>query len=422
MSRSISRTGTIISREYKARIKSKSFIISTILTPLLMCLVLSIPLWLDRQETVQKQAVRTVAVIDNTSGKAVFKALRSDSLVKYIDCNVPLSMARTVDNTDAILTVDKDALLSPKGNAVALFVSIPSKPEKDVIKIHVSRELSRILLLDKLSKTKIPDVDLVVNTLSDMPSFNPYTESMADEGQTGEMLDPYALSLALSCILYVILLVYSQMVMNSIIEEKNSRVLEVMVCSVRPFEMMMGKIIGIGALALTQIAVWGALLGLACVFMPNTLGIDLPRLVDSINGETVIVAMVVLLLLIGGFFLYAAIAAAIGSLVDNAHDATQLNVFSILPLLAALLITLSLGADIDNAVSFWGAVIPFSSPVMAIPRLLSGDMYTALVSLPILFATFIWAVMLASKIYRAGIFMHGATPSLKMIIKILRQS
>ena len=140
------------------------------------------------------------------------------------------------------------------------------------------------------------------------------------------------------------------------------------------------------------------------------------------DRETAVVAVTVLLFLIGGFFLYAAIAAAIGSLVDNAHDATQLNTFSILPLLAALLITLSLGADIDNAISFWGAIIPFSSPVMAIPRLLSGDIYTALVSLPILFATFIWAVLLASKIYRTGIFMHGTTPSLGLIIKILRQS
>ena len=238
--------------------------------------------------------------------------------------------------------------------------------------------------------------------------------------------------------------------MQSVIEEKNSRILEVMVSTVRPFEMLMGKILGVALVAATQILVWGVLLLLFSavimpVLMPDNLiesiqqvqsGADVtalaqqqdiaPEMLSALasvldTGHIAMVVATVLLFAIGGFLLYASLYAAIGASVDQAQDAQQLTTVVTLPIIVAFVVTMLIMKDPNSPIIFWCSLIPFTSPIVMVARIPSGipawEVATALV---LLYATFVVCVWGAAKIYKIGIFMHGAKPKIKDLCRWLR--
>ena len=236
--------------------------------------------------------------------------------------------------------------------------------------------------------------------------------------------------------------------MTSVIEEKGSRVLDVLVSSVKPFELMMGKILGVASVAVTQIAIWAVLVcGLSAAVLPALMPEDMMQTIEAVEMGTMtsaeagmdvdmlsavslatdpvrLVMMFVwlLLFLVGGFLFYSAMFAAVGSAVDSIQDANQLQTPITVPIILALIMAMSVFNDPDSSLAFWGSIIPFTSPVVMMARIPFGiptwEMILSLVLLYLSVAAMAW---IAGKIYRVGVFMHGKKPTFKELLSWIRQ-
>ena len=220
------------------------------------------------------------------------------------------------------------------------------------------------------------------------------------------------ISLVLGMTLYMLIIIYGQQVLASVIEEKQSRVLDVMATSCKPFEMMMGKILGIAAVAAVQVAIWCALISFASQFLMPINPISLP----TTFGVFYMLKLFTLLLLyiIGGFLLYASLFAAAGSAVDTNQDAQQFNTIIMLPIILGLIVMMSVFNDPNSSMALCFSIIPFTSPIVMMARIpFDIPFWQIAVSLIALYATFVLATWIAARIYRIGIFMHGKKPSWK---------
>lgn len=217
----------------------------------------------------------------------------------------------------------------------------------------------------------------------------------------------------------MIIILYGQMVLTSVIEEKSSRVIDVMVTSCTPFQLMMGKILGIAAVALTQIGIWALLVLLASKFLvPAVFSADVAAANDMMlvaalgtitdTGYLASLFACLVLFILGGFLLYASLYAAAGSAVDSIQDSQQFNSIIMIPIIISIIIMMSVFNDPNSPIAFWSSMIPFTSPIVMIARVPFGiPVWEIIVSLIVLYLTFIATTYLASKIFRVGIFMHG---------------
>ena len=270
------------------------------------------------------------------------------------------------------------------------------------------------------------------------------TDKDNEQGSSGLS---YILGLVLTMMLYMCLLLYGQMVMTGIIEEKNNRVLEIVVSSVKPSRLMLGKIAGIGLVAVTQIAIWAVLITVISAFvipaiLPQsianevsmfnsgnldptqaTIDTDLLQALGMLGDTGYLINLFAMLLafLILGFLFYSSIFAAIGSAVDNIQDASQLQTFAVMPIILGIMFSMSAIADPTSSLSVWMSMIPFTSPMVMMARIPFGiDPWQIAASLAILLISTVAMIWLAAKIYRVGIFMYGKKPTWKELIKWTR--
>ena len=248
----------------------------------------------------------------------------------------------------------------------------------------------------------------------------------------------------MSLLLYMFLLIYGQLVMTSIIEEKNNRVLEIMVSSIKPGQLMMGKILGIGSVALTQVLIWaGITISMSSFILPAIIPSEIMGEVTAFNsgslnaasatndiemiqalsiignvGYVINIFVYLILFLLGGFLFYAAINAAIGSAVDNVQDASQLQSIVMIPIILGLIMSMSVVSDPNSTFATILSMIPFTSPMTMMTRIPFGiPTWEIITSLIILYLSFIAMVWISAKIYRVGIFMYGKKPTIKELIK-----
>jgi ABC-2 type transport system permease protein len=259
-----------------------------------------------------------------------------------------------------------------------------------------------------------------------------------------------ALAYILGFLIYMFVFLYGTMVMQGVIEEKSNKVMEVMVSSVRPFQLMMGKILGIASVAITQFVIWvvfilvvgGAAMGLlgvdemlaaasatadpaALAALPEMPAMDseLVAILSTITDPSYLLRIFggFLLYFVGGYLLYAAMFAAVGSAVDNEKDVSNLQLIITLPIMLALFVMISAMQDPNGPLAFWFSIIPFTSPIVMMARLPYGvPTWEFALSVGLLFVTFVGIVYLAGKIYRVGVFMYGKKPTLGELIKWTR--
>ncbi|MDE6460608.1 MAG: ABC transporter permease, partial [Paramuribaculum sp.] len=310
----------------------------------------------------------------------------------------------------------------------------------------ITDKVNTIIESIRLKSYDIDNLDEIMNKIhSDVKLQSIRTDKSEDEQSSTEL--SYFLGVILTFLLYMCLLLYGQMVMTSIIEEKNNRVLEIVVSSVKPTQIMLGKILGIGLVAVTQIIIWGVLIAAMSAFVlpaltppemaaemaalntgnldaaSATTDIDLLQAMSVLGNVGYIIQLFVLLILFlaGGFLLYSAIYAAIGSAVDNIQDAGQLQSFIIFPIIIGIIFGMTAAGDPTSPLSMWMSFIPFTSPMVMMARIPSGiPGWEIAVSLVILYASFLAAVWIAAKIYRVGIFMYGKKPTFKDLIRWAR--
>lgn len=414
--------GLVIGREYFERVKRKSFIISTILVPVLMIALMAAPaLFMLLGKSEQK----TVQVVDNTG--ALASRLSGNDEITFVAASLPVDSLRADEGNEAILVIGSGAIDDPTHGITLLSRGSVSM----MTDAYITGQLKNAIEDARLESYNIPDIKkILADVQADVRMSTVRIDQEKDTETSSEF--SYFLALAMDMMLYMFIIIYGQMVMTSIIEEKNNRVLEIVVSSVKPFQLMLGKITGVGLVAITQILIWALLIGTATAvatpfLTPETLGDDVPvEIAGAISqftepGFLISLLIYTLLFFIGGFLFYASIYAAIGSAVSNVQDASQLSSIATMPVIIGIIGSMAIMNDPGSTLAFWISVIPFTSPMAMMARLPYGvPGWEIALSLLILYVAFIFMIWLCGKIYRVGIFMYGKKPTLLEIVKWAR--
>ncbi|MBQ5903681.1 MAG: ABC transporter permease [Alistipes sp.] len=435
----MNKIGLIIGREFNERVRKKSFIITTILMPVLMLLLMAAPaLIMSFSQGDEKQ----IGVIDEST--MIGSRLESDETIRFETLDIPLEEARrTRTDLFAILYIAPDILENPKG--VQLYANSSTSM---TLEMEICGQIERILEEEKLKGYEIENLQAILNEIETSVSMQTFRNDKSQEevSEAQSSMVATVIGYILAFVLYMFLLIYGSMVMQSVIEEKNNRVLEVMVSSVKPFDLMMGKILGVGSVAVLQVVIWGVLiLGMGTLVVPHLMpdevmasataieqgaalqNADLdPEMIQAIAAVTdvsyllkIFVSMI--LFVFGGFLLYAAMFAAVGSAVDNVQDASQLQTPITVPIILGLLMMMAVINDPTSKLAFWFSVIPLTSPIVMMARIpYDIPTWEIVLSLVVLYASFVALVWFAAKIYRVGIFMYGKKPTLKELWKWMR--
>lgn len=429
--------GIIIRREYIERVSKKSFIITTLLMPIIMLLLSAAPALIMELNTSE---TKSIVVIDN-SGE-ILPLIENNATAKFTSTDQPLDTLMKKETVDGILVIEKDIVTHPEN--LRLYTRDAASTE---LTNNIQNQVERIV---EQKRIKAYNIEGLTKILKDVEvNVTLPTSRITDSNETTESSNMLSsiMGIGMAFILYIFLMMYGQMVMTSIIEEKNNRVLELMVSSVKPSQLMMGKIIGVGLVAVTQVILWCALLTAISAFvmpamLPDavtadlsaynagtleaataTTDMELVKALSSLGSVWYIISIFayILLFLVGGFLLYAAINAAFGSAVDNIQDAGQLQVFVVIPIIIGLVFSMSVIADPSSPLAIWLSFIPFTSPMVMMARIpFDIPTWQIVTSLVILYASFLITVWIAAKIYRVGIFMYGKKPNLKELIRWAR--
>ncbi len=408
----------IVSREYLERVKRKSFIITTILMPLFMLGLMVVPALIAMVSTPDEQRI---AVIDNSGLLAA--RLQNSSEVSFTAVDSDLDAAKADEQYYGVLEIGRDVVDNPSD--VRLYTHGPASM---MVEQFISGQLESGIESIRLGRYNLDNLEQILNSVHAKVALSTMRIDKADE-ETSSGLS-YGMGIAMAFILYMIILMYGQMVMTSIIEEKNNRVLEIVVSSVKPSVLMAGKIIGVGLVALTQILIWAAIvLSFTVWAMPAIIGslsgVDsdfagvLSQLGDA--GYVAMLFVYMILFLVGGYLFYSSIYAAIGSAVDNIQDASQLQMVAVLPIIIGFVLAPSVINNPSSGAAFWGSVVPFTSPMVMMARIPFGiPLWEILVSLVLLYASSVALIWLAAKIYRVGIFMYGKKPTFGELLRWAR--
>jgi ABC-2 type transport system permease protein len=453
----MSKIGQVIEREYMSRVRKKSFIILTFLTPFLLLAMVAVPLLLS---FIKDSDAKQVSIIDNTGLYA--KRIEGNKQYNFVvvNDNPETYKQKAIDdkNIYAYMVIDGN-LVSDTGS-----VTLYSRKQVEMdLKDLVRQQLKDLVKQDKIESYNIPGLKKIIEDAN--PDVNINTIKMEEDGSEKESSSEIAMAIGFICtfIIYIFIFVYGAMVMNGVIEEKTNRIVEIIVSSVKPFELMMGKIIGIALVGLTQVLMWvliiAVFLGIATYTLKDQMTPDnmtgltenvIGNQAISINGQTIdanaissanddggnqvaeiitkitnlnLVELVVwfILFFLGGYLLYSSLFAAVGSAIDNQEDAQQFTLPLTIPVLFALYAGMYSASNPDGPLAFWCSLIPFTSPIVMMVRIPFGVPFWQLaLSYGLLVITFILTTKLASKIYRTGILMYGKKVTYKELFKWLK--
>ena len=445
----------IISREYLTRVKKKSFLLTTFLVPVLfaaMCILPSVIMFMA------KDTDKKVAVIDQSG--IVMSYLVDTDVVDYEDYSTePVdSMKLRFDE----LGLDALVVVSPL-DSVQRSVTVASysaKPLSMELKEGVQSKVNDAVEDYRLALYEIGDLKQIMEDVKSDISMSTYTLDESGEEKITSSEVYMIISMLLSIIIYMFIAMFSGMVMQSVIEEKSSRVVEVLVSSVKATELMFGKIIGVACVALTQFFLWIILTlvlvgGFSAFVGFDSLmgdpaqteqmmemaqmqmgGVDMTEMTETMAEEEgmgavlstlkdidwvqMILAFIIYFAL--GYLLYASFFAAIGSAVENEADTNQLQMPVTVPLLLAFFIAIYAFNAPDSPIVWWGSMIPFTSPIVMLARIPFGvPMWELLLSIVLLLATFAACGWASAKIYKIGILMFGKKTTFKDLWKWLKQ-
>lgn len=424
----------IIQREYLTRVRKKSFIILTLLMPFLMVALSLVPFWLS---TLNDGSVKNVAVIDKTGIYAPLLESTDQFDFQIIgEADQQESETRLGKDLFAILQITNDLNKDP--HAVSLTSEKQAPMELQSVIERTLNEKVTEQRLDELTQSSNVDseaIGQVRSIIEDKSGITLRTLRMGDDGSVKESSTEIAsiIGMVFTILIYMFILLYGNMVMQAVLEEKKSRVVEVMVSSVKPVNLLIGKIVGIGLVGLTQLAIWvimtTVLFAGVSFFIANpeqaaamSSGMDdfnteaIMNSVMSINWLELIVYFV--LYFIGGYILYASIFAMFASAVDSEEDTSQYLTPVTLLIMFAFFAGFYSVSNPDGPLAFWTSLIPFTSPIVMMVRIPFGiPFWEILSSLVLLYGTFILISIFAGKIYRVGILMYGKKPSFKEMMK-----
>ncbi len=435
----MSKISLIIKREYSTRVRKKSFIIMSLIGPVLFAVTMVLPAWLS---TVDDSEDRYIAVIDETSRfhqpipdkgtmhflyppKFQFKDIYKDYHQFGFDAFVviPNGFLNTVNEvqvfSEAQITID--------------------------VKNHITYHLDNIAQKEKLDQYQIEELSTIIRDIQST-HISVKTINLSEDGKENESSVEVTMVLAIvfATLIYFLILLYGTQVMKGVIEEKTNRIVEVIISSVKPFQLMMGKIVGIALVALTQFLIWGLLSIVITTALQSTFNIETPhqeitnitqetiqqselqanfeKITNQLNNINLLGSLAAFIyFFLGGYLLYASLFAAVGAALDNETDSQQFVMPIMLPLILSIYISFAAFRNPGGDIAFWFSMIPLTSPIVMMARIpFQIPTWEIMLSMLILCCSFILTTWFAGRVYRTGILMYGKKVSYKEIWKWFR--
>lgn len=428
----MSKIWIIIQREFLHRVTKKSFIVLTILMPFIIAATIFVPVWLSM---VKSDVPQKVVVIDNT-GKYLpqFRNNESYSFVPALKME-PEFRSDTAD-ISAVVMITDDLIQHPEAATIYSRKEVP----KGLSRL-VNEVLNEQIRHDKLERYDIPQLEDIMSDFE--TSYSVRTVKWADDGTASESNSLVAMmsGMILTFLIYMFIMAYGGMVMQSVMEEKTNRIVELIISSVKPFQLMIGKIIGIGLVGILQLCIWGVMLfvilgvtgtafGYSALQSPDMTGAMMEASASPVSDDTTSLLAALynmdflklstffVLNFIGGYLIYASIFAAIAASVNEQEDSQQFMLPVTLLLVFAMYAAIASADNPDGPLAVWCSMIPLTSPVVMMVRLsFDAPMWQLILSLCILYGTALGLIWTAGKIYRVGILMYGKKPSLKEMFR-----
>ncbi|PKO98633.1 MAG: ABC transporter permease [Bacteroidetes bacterium HGW-Bacteroidetes-8] len=445
-----SKLSLIITREFLIRVKKRSFIIMTILTPIFIAALVVLPSVIMTISSGKKD--QTILVVDRSElCEPFFK--NSEEFNYKFDPTADVASLKKDFPGDLFAMVE----ISAPDSMMNVSVSAHSPKQLNMdAKNQIEGYVQKALEDTKLKKYNIENLDQILKDVRAEVSVKTFTITEEGDEKLGMVEIYMAISYLLSFFIYMFIFMFGSMVMRGVIEEKTNRIVEVIISSVKPFQLMLGKILGVGSVALLQFFIWiiltaGIIFGVQAIIGMDkiTQGSEMAQQLSAVqaSGElnevmtalpkdgspmgdimsalsavpvtSILISFLLYFLL--GYLLYAAMFSAVGSAVDNEADTQQLILPVTLPLIIGLFIMVHTFQHPDSSLSFWGSMIPFTSPMVMMARVPFGvPLWELALSIGLLIVTFLLMTYLSAKIYRVGILMYGKKASWREIIKWIR--
>lgn len=439
----MNKLGLIIQREYLQMVAKKSFIVTTILVPILSILLCGVlPIMLSSVKSDEK---KVVAVVDQTDGEQFQSLFTATDEYQFVTCDHSLASSSSAEpyydyykqneGLYAIVILPQD-IVTTQQLTILSEQSISGSLESDI----------RDILYRPMRNLKIAahDIEGLEEILQDCDiNLDVRTIKWGEDGKetVSSAMVSEIVGLCLAFLTYMFVLTYGAMIMSGVVEEKTNRIVEVIISSCKPIELMLGKIIGVALVGLTQFAVWGVLLGTAGLIASIAFGLNAPldptaldpsvtpnsslltphflTLILSVNYPLILTCF--LLYFVGGYLLYASLFAAFGSAVDQQQDTSQFMAPIMFFMIFALYAGMFSMQNPDGPLAWWCSMVPFTSPITMMVRLpFDVPVFELALSLIILYVTAFLILWLAARIYRTGILMYGKKFSWKDILKWIR--
>ncbi len=461
-----SKIGIIIGREYAIRVKKKSFIFTTILTPLLFAALMVVPSLIAMYSSGEQGQIIKVA---DQSGIVMPYFENSEEFVFE-----PAAEGETIESLKSDfgnLGVFAIVGITPLDSNKNLSITTYSEKQLNIdLQNQIRKSANKAVEDNKLKGYDIPNLEEVLASIDTDVKVSTYTINEDTGEETVSHVEIYmVIGYIASFMIYMFIFMFGSMVMRSVIEEKTTRIVEVIVSSVKPFQLMLGKIIGVAAVGLTQFLIWivltvaivtgvstaigtdklqeSVVAGTEVTTIMENSGVDMAdrgavladvtaiadqmpeedddsfesylQALKNVNYVQIIVCFLIYFLL--GYLLYSGMFAAVGSAVDNEADTQQLILPITMPLIIGLFIMLHTFQYPDSGLSFWGSIIPFTSPMVMMARIAYGvPVWELALSMGLLVVTFLLLTYISGKIYRIGILMYGKKAGWKDLYKWIK--
>ena len=435
----MSKIWIIIQREFMTRVKKKSFILLTILMPFIFAALIMVPLMLA---TIEGDEQKTVMVVDKTG-----------RYVGSLKSTANYAFEPTADNKDEFYTEDSEveavvqitADLAKNPKAVTIYSPREVKAE---LLSYVETCLGEQVRREKLSAYNIPELETIIADIQ--TDFHVATVKRNAEGDetSSNTYIAMAAGFIFTFLIYMFVMSYGGMVMQSVMEEKTNRIVELMVSSVKPFQLMMGKIIGVALVGFVQLAIWGVMLSIILMVCGSVFGLSTAPAVPAVAGADAQMAamaqqagggeaaeimsalmglpyaelgIMFVLYFVGGYLLYASFFAAVGASINAQEDSSQFIMPVVLIMVFGLYAAMYSAENTNGPLAFWASIFPLTSPIVMMVRIPFGvPWWEEVLSLGLLFASSMAFVWISARIYRVGILMYGKKPSLREMLKWVR--
>ncbi len=434
----------VLSREFKIRVKKKSFILTTILTPVFIASMVVIPMLIASKGSDAKGIKILVA---DSSGVCSPYFKNTDEYTFIFDDKADIEKIKknfAKEGVSALVVISKpDSALNVTASAMS------DKQLNISAKETIQRSVQNAVEALKQKKYNIENLNGILQDIRKKIELKTYVLSEEGKEKLGMVEINMGISYLLSFMSYMFIFMFGSMVMRGVIEEKTTRIVEVIVSSVKPFDLMLGKILGVGSVAVLQFVIWVLLSAGIFVGIQSAFGVENVAAGANIAGQMnpaavqmasaagsspmgevltalagvnwVLIISAFLMYFIFGYLLYASMFAAVGSAVDNEADTQQLVLPVTLPLIVGLFIMIHTFQFPDSSLSFWGSMIPFTSPMVMMARVSYGvPIWQLATSVLLLILTFLGMTLVSAKIYRVGILSYGKKGSWKEIMKWLK--